>query len=354
VLTKNGQTHLRAEWASATDAQKAALGEQLAALDTNTPGGLEDYLVRARQLLGDSAAEVNPFAGYSPAIAPGAIYDFGGPKWIADEAAGVELLSERKVGFVLVAGGLGERLGYPGIKVALPMETVSMRSYLQNAIEHFVAFSAGHAKGACPFAIMTSADTHARTLTLLEENDYFGASAETVTLMEQKKVPALLNNDAHMVFTAPGSFVLQTKPHGHGDVHTLMLQSGLAQKWLAEGVEYAFFFQDTQGQALASTPVLVGNCKTNDLWFTMSAISRRAGEACGAVMTLQPSAEAAAAGKLPMTCNVEYNQINALFEDAGLGGDVNINPATGEVDDGINGISPYPGNTNQLVAHLET
>mgnify|MGYP006155069591 CR=1 FL=1 len=349
MLTRNGQAHLVAQLESATDAQKAALGAQLVALDATTPGGLDDYLTRACKLLSDSAAEVNPFAGYTPAIAPGARLTYDEAKWREAEAAGIELLEGRKVGFVLVAGGLGERLGYPGIKVALPTEITSGRSYLQNAIEHFVAFSKGEP---LPFAIMTSADTHQRTIDALEANDYFGASAATVTVMMQEKVPALLNNDAHMLFDA--DFQIETKPHGHGDVHSLMLQKGLAQQWLSEGIEYVYFFQDTQGQALATTPALVGAAKVDELWFAMSAISRRAGEACGAVMTLQPDAAAAAAGKLPMTCNVEYNQINALFEDAGMGGDVNINPTTGEIDDGVDGISPYPGNTNQLVAHLQT
>lgn len=34
-------------------------------------------------------------------------------------------------GFVLVAGGLGERLGYGDIKLRLPSETCTMTTYLQ-------------------------------------------------------------------------------------------------------------------------------------------------------------------------------------------------------------------------------
>jgi UDP-sugar pyrophosphorylase len=34
-----------------------------------------------------------------------------------------------------------------------------------------------------PLAIMTSADTHSRTVDLLEKNDYFGMKKEQVTLM---------------------------------------------------------------------------------------------------------------------------------------------------------------------------
>lgn len=42
-------------------------------------------------------------------------------------------------GFVLVAGGLGERLGYNGIKVSLPVETLTMTSYLRYYISKILA-----------------------------------------------------------------------------------------------------------------------------------------------------------------------------------------------------------------------
>jgi len=38
------------------------------------------------------------------------------------EKDGLELI--KTAGFVLVAGGLGERLGFDGIKISIPLETV--------------------------------------------------------------------------------------------------------------------------------------------------------------------------------------------------------------------------------------
>jgi UDP-sugar pyrophosphorylase len=43
--------------------------------------------------------------------------------------------------FVLVAGGLGERLGYTDIKVSLPVETVTERCYLRLYIEQILAMT---------------------------------------------------------------------------------------------------------------------------------------------------------------------------------------------------------------------
>jgi UDP-sugar pyrophosphorylase len=35
----------------------------------------------------------------------------------------------------------------------------------------------------------------------------------------------------------------QTKPHGHGDVHSLLHSSGLARAWQQAGLQWVCFFQ---------------------------------------------------------------------------------------------------------------
>lgn len=43
----------------------------------------------------------------------------------------LSLTQVKHCGFVLVAGGLGERLGYGDIKLRLPSESCTMTTYLQ-------------------------------------------------------------------------------------------------------------------------------------------------------------------------------------------------------------------------------
>jgi UDP-sugar pyrophosphorylase len=45
--------------------------------------------------------------------------------------------------------------------------------------------------------IMTSEDTHARTVELLEANNYFGMNKDKITILNQEKVPAMVDNEAH-------------------------------------------------------------------------------------------------------------------------------------------------------------
>lgn len=40
----------------------------------------------------------------------------------------------------------------------------------------------------------------------------------------------MLDNDAHFA-QEKGSLTIETKPHGHGDVHTLLHLTGLVEKW---------------------------------------------------------------------------------------------------------------------------
>ena len=69
---------------------------------------------------------------------------------------------------------------------------------------------------------MTSGDTHERTVKLLQDNDNFGMAEGQVTLVKQEKVPALIDAEARFALSADDPFTVETKPHGHGDVHTLL------------------------------------------------------------------------------------------------------------------------------------
>ena len=84
---------------------------------------------------------------------------------------------------MLIAGGLGERLGYSGIKIALPVCTIEQDySYMRYYSQYVLACEDRARKlnkdlGSdffVPLGIMVSDDTNARTLELLTKNGYFG------------------------------------------------------------------------------------------------------------------------------------------------------------------------------------
>eukprot|EP00850_Spirogloea_muscicola_P008836 SM000048S16548 [mRNA] locus=s48:314943:320398:- [translate_table: standard] len=348
MLVECGQSHLFAGW-SPPDAdvdRKHAFFKQIDKLDASYPNGLPAYINNARRLLADSRDGKNAFDGYTPSVPQGERLTYGDDLFIALEAAGV--MEARNAAFVLVAGGLGERLGFRGIKVALPYETVTGTTFLQHYIESILALqerSNALAPGKdnqhqqIPFVIMTSDDTHARTQSLLEENKLFGMAQGQITLLKQEKVACLADNAGRLALDSDFKYIIQTKPHGHGDVHSLLFSSGLLPKWQNNGVKWVLFFQDTNGLLFKAIPASLGVSATHNYDVNSLAVPRKAKEAIGGIARLTH------VDGQQIVINVEYNQLDPLLR-ATTFPDGDVNDATG--------FSPFPGNINQLVLKLNS
>merc|ERR1719445_1334811 len=153
-----------------------------------------------------------------------------------------------------------------------------------------------------------------------------------IVIIKQEKVPALNNNDAEFVLEKDDPFSLLTKPHGHGDVHTLIYTSGLSSKWAKEKKKWVVFFQDTNGLVFRAIPASLGVSLEKKLAVNSLTVPRRPGKAVGAICRLQSDT------KPSMTINVEYNQLDALMTASGVEDTV-----------GESGFSSFPGNINVLV-----
>lgn len=378
LLVSIGQGHIFDGWppAGKRDEEKRALFAQLATLEASYPGGMRAYYNNAKKLLADAKEGKNPLegvprdpcngraarrriaaalrltgssararaaravvaarAGWTPEVPTGQRVSAGSEQFLALEKVGMDVVGQ--TGFVLVAGGLGERLGYNGIKIALPVDSISGKSFMQWYAEFILAYQSRACKAGAsiPLAIMTSDDTHAHTQEFLEAHDFFGLRRSQVTLMKQEKVPALVDNDARFA-RAAGSLLLETKPHGHGDVHHLLLTSGTAAAWAKAGLKYVAFFQDTNALAFRAMACLLGVSVKSKLEYNSLTVPRTPGEAVGGIVRLRHADGSA------MTVNVEYNQLDPLLR-------ATVSPE-GDVAD-ASGHSPYPGNINVLALEL--
>lgn len=119
--------------------------------------------------------------------------------------------------FVLVAGGLGERLGYSGIKLSLETNLCTNKSYLEvyakyiQAMQRMAHLKTGKDHIRIPLVIMTSDDTDPMTRKLLEETNNFGFDEGQVIIVKQDKVAALSNGNAGL--SMKSRWVVETKPH---------------------------------------------------------------------------------------------------------------------------------------------
>uniref|UniRef100_A0A061SAF4 UTP-monosaccharide-1-phosphate uridylyltransferase n=1 Tax=Tetraselmis sp. GSL018 TaxID=582737 RepID=A0A061SAF4_9CHLO len=343
LLLDEGQKHLFQSWLrpGIKDRQKKKMLKQLILLDRSYPGGLLEYIRNARQLLTASAKGENAYDGWIPSVPQGVILHYAQQHFRRFEEIG--LAESSNAAFVLVAGGIGERLGYSGIKVAIPTEMARGACFLELYIEHIRALEIYASRRAdknlkIPLAIMTSDDTHDATRKLLRQNNFFGLDSSQVYLMKQEKVPCLADNMASLATEANDPSRVQTKPHGHGDVHALLHSTGLARKWQLEGRRWICFFQDTNALAFRGLLPALGVSKEYKYDFNAVAIPRKAKDAIGAIADLKHS------DGRKMTINVEYNQLEPLLKAAGH--------EMGDVNDSRTGFSPFPGNINQLVVSL--
>ncbi|CAN0466512.1 unnamed protein product, partial [Ectocarpus sp. 8 AP-2014] len=223
-------------------------------------GGLATYIERAKDLLTASQEGSNPLSGWKPSVPEGQRLELGSEHYDALEKEGLHQV--KHCGFVLVAGGLGERLGYGDIKLRLPSESCTMTTYLQLCVAFCLAFCrcppANHfcRNAPClvfrygdgrkfPLAIMVSDDTRDRTQEMLEQGGWFGMEEGQITLMKQEKVAAIQDSTAALALDPDDPFTILTKPHGHGDVHALMHSSGTAKRWKDTGCKWVVFMQVT-------------------------------------------------------------------------------------------------------------
>lgn len=58
-------------------------------------------------------------------------------------------------------------------------------------------------------------------------------------IVKQENVPAMIDNSAKLAFNSEG--MIDTKPHGHGDIHNLLFDSGVAANWRDMGKDWMVF-----------------------------------------------------------------------------------------------------------------
>ena len=348
---------------------------KIADLDGSYPGGLPAYLSKAKTLLKESADGTNPFEEFEASVPEGESLSFEEPN--ANPHTGMTFTEAEQAGltgigdtvFVLVAGGLGERLGYSGIKLSLETNLCTNKCYLEvyakyiQAMQRMAHLKTGKDHIRIPLVIMTSGDTDPLTRQLLKDNNNFGFDEGQVMIVKQDKVCALKDGNAGL--SMKSKWEIETKPHGHGDVHHLLYREGLVDKWYNEGKKHVIFLQDTNALVINSVLPTLGVSIAKSFHMNSICIPRLAGEAAGAIARLEHKTDPEKVRTDTTNCillwlslysyscfrclqslviNVEYNQLDPLLSSQG--------DCKGDVADPTTGYSPYPGNANNIVIEM--
>jgi len=253
-LDRHRQGHLLRWWDELTEAQRARLEGEIAAIDFEQLDGLIEDLVR-----GQAAAAVEP-----DKVRPIEVIRLpqtDGERVTRRRAieVGADALAAGEVGIVLVAGGSGTRLGYDGPKGTFPIGPVSSASLFQIHCEKIVALGRRHGK-VLPFYIMTSPENHEATVAFFEEHGRFGL--EHVRFFVQGQMPAVEKSTGKVLMASKDHIALS--PDGHGGTLAALAAPGpggspsCLDEMRERGIRTLFYFQVDNPLVQIADPAFIG------------------------------------------------------------------------------------------------
>lgn len=240
-LAPIGQQHLLAFWDRLSTAERERLAWHVGGIDVDVFRDLKAEFERCEAASGDTkskwvalAARVEP----PPAMRP----DGKGVRFTPDTArtVGAELLRAGQVGMILVAGGLGTRLGFDRPKGLFEIGPLSRRSLFQVLLEQLLAVRRRYGVS-IPLYVMTSPATDEVTRRYLAEHRWFGLPPDDCHIFCQGTMWTVDENFERILLEAPGSLFLG--PDGHGGMLAALARSGLLADAQRRGVKHFFYGQ---------------------------------------------------------------------------------------------------------------
>ena len=241
-LEEMGQAHLLKWFDELGDMEQEALLDQIDALDPSLLDVFKAYK-------GDGASERGTLAPLG-ALRLSEIAE----NRERFESAGLEAIRQGKIGAVLLAGGMGTRLGFDkpkgmyNIGVTRPLYIFEcLINNLMEVVEKAGAF--------VHLFIMTSEKNDEDTREFFEEMKYFGYNPEYVHFFVQDMAPAV-GADGKILLEEKGR--IATSPNGNGGWFTSLVKAGYQGFLQREGIEWLNIFAVDNVLQRIADPCFVG------------------------------------------------------------------------------------------------
>lgn len=268
ALEENGQLHVLRFWPRLDAAARGRLVGQLAVIDWRVFAELH-RLALAGPVAGDAAADLAA-AETPPCLR---LRDPGNPiPPAAAVAAGERLLTEGRVGAIIVAGGQGTRLGCSGPKGLVPVGPVSRASLFEILFGKLEAVRRRFGRRV-PLAIMTSTATDADTRRFLADHGHCGLDPDFVHVFRQHDLPAVDATSGAILLDAPDHVAMA--PDGHGGMLVALAESGGLDWFGRHGVEHLASFQVDNPLALPLDREFLGYHALSAADFSTQVIEKR-------------------------------------------------------------------------------
>lgn len=170
------------------------------------------------------------------------------------KALGKEALRNRKVGAVLLAGGMGTRLGTEDPK-GLYNIGVTKDLYIFECLIHNLREVVAETNTWVPLFVMTSEKNHDQTVAFLKKNGYFGYPEEEIWFFKQEMAPAVDYEGKVLLETKSK---ISTSPNGNGGWFVSLERNGLLRKIHEMGIEWLNIFSVDNVLQKIADPVFIG------------------------------------------------------------------------------------------------
>lgn len=241
LLEKHAQTQLLTYYEELSAEGKAKLLKAIEEMDWS----FEDALSHPVDLTG-AGRDIRPIEGLSVAE-----IEKNKTKY---EEVGVKAIQEGKVAAVLLAGGMGTRLGVDGPKGAYDIGLTKPLYIFEQQMKnlHEVVEKCGVYP---PLYIMTSDKNHETTTAFWKEHGYFGYPETLVKFFKQDMAPAV-DFDGKIFLESKDTPALS--PNGNGGWFSSMKRAGLVDDLKEKGVEWLNIYAVDNVLQRIADPIFVG------------------------------------------------------------------------------------------------
>lgn len=198
-------------------------------------------------------------------------------------AVGREAIRAGKVGAVLLAGGMGTRLGSDNPKGMYDIG-LTRKLYIFECLIHNLMQVVGQTDQWIHLFIMTSDKNHQATVTFLKEHDFFGYRPEYVHFFMQEMAAS---TDRNGKIYLEGKGRLSTSPNGNGGWFISLKNAGLLELVKKEGIEWLNIFSVDNVLQKIADPCFVGAVIRRDCAVGAKVVRKNAPDEKVGVMCLE-------------------------------------------------------------------
>lgn len=280
---KAEQRQCLAFWDKLSSQEKAALFEQLSAID---PEEINKIVRKTREEVEHKKDELAPL----PKDVCATLIDCEEETRKEWYEAGLKLISENKTAVVVLAGGQGTRLGSSDPKGCFDIGLPSHKSLFQLQAERILKaqrLANKYAKkedesAVIPWYIMTSGPTRVATESFFDQNTYFGLDKSNVAFFDQGTLPCVDNDDKIILETTSK---VALAPDGNGGIYKALITGGSLEDMERRGVEHLQVYCVDNCLAKVADPTFFGWAAGKDLDIATKVVRKRdPAESVGLVM----------------------------------------------------------------------